>query len=242
MPRPTRHRSQNRVKWNPFGRLTGTLFQWGRDTLGLREVAREKPDRSASLTRTLWPRTVPRLEWLELVEYKPSRRGGAPKTLHANPILQRIRNSQSVRDEELEELEAVISLPSSVIKPYADASTAILVFSKGGQTDHVFFYDVQGDGLSLDDKREPKPDENELLDALEHWRQRSAQKSTDLTAKHSMVPVKDIVAKDFDLSINRDKETRHEEVAHKPPQKIIARLRALATAIAKDLKELEAML
>ena len=136
----------------------------------------------------------------------------------------------------------MISFPSSIIKPHSAASTAILVFSKGGQTDHVFFSSVQGEGLSLDDKREPKPDKNELPHALEPWRQRGAQKATDLTTKHFMGPVKDIVAKDYDLSINRDKETRHEEVAHEPPKKIIARLRAPATAIAKDLKELEAML
>lgn len=139
------------------------------------------------------------------------------------------------------QLEAVISLPSGVFKPYAGVSTAILVFTKGGKTDHVFFYDVGADGFSLDDKRDPVS-ENDLPDALERWRKRSAKKDTDRTAKHFMVPVADIEAKDFDLSINRYKEAKHEEVKYDPPKKIIAKLRKLEAEIAKDLSELEAML
>lgn len=139
------------------------------------------------------------------------------------------------------QLEAVFSLPSGVFKPYAGVSTAILVFAKGGKTDHVFFYDVGADGFSLDDKRDPAR-ENDLPDALERWRKRSAKKDTDRTAKHFMVPVVDIEAKDFDLSINRYKEAKHEEVTYEPPKKIIAKLRKLEAEIAKDLSELEAML
>lgn len=139
------------------------------------------------------------------------------------------------------QLEAVISLPSGVFKPYAGVSTAILVFSKGGKTDHVFFYDVEADGFSLDDKRDVV-NENDLPDALTCWRKRGAKKDTDRTAKHFMVPVADIAANDFDLSINRYKEAKHEQVKYDPPKKIIARLRALEAEIAKDLSELEARL
>lgn len=139
------------------------------------------------------------------------------------------------------QLEAVISLPSGVFKPYAGVSTAILGFTKGGKTDHVFFYDVGADGFSLDDKRDPISD-NDLPDALERWRKRSAKKDTDRTAKYFMVPVADIEAKNFDLSINRYKEAKHEEVKYDPPKTIIAKLRALEAEIAKDLSELEAML
>lgn len=139
------------------------------------------------------------------------------------------------------QLEGVISLPSGVFKPYAGVSTAILVFSKGGKTDHVFFYDVDADGFSLDDKRDPVS-ENDLPDALVRWKKRSAKKDTDRTAKHFMVPVQEIEDKEFDLSINRYKEAKHEEVTYDPPKKIIARLRALEAEIAKDLSELEAML
>jgi hypothetical protein len=87
----------------------------------------------------------------------------------------------------------------------AGVSTAILVFTRGGKTDHVFFYDVGADGFSLDDKRDSIT-ENDLPDALERWRKRNAKKDTDRTAKHFMVPVADIEAKDFDLSINRYKD------------------------------------
>lgn len=139
------------------------------------------------------------------------------------------------------QLEAVFSLPSGVFKPYAGVSTAILVFAKGGKTEHVFFYDVDADGFSLDDKRDAVR-ENDLPDALERWRRKNAKKDTDRTAKHFMVPVKEIEAKDFDLSINRYKEAKHEEVEYEPPKQIIAKLRALEAEIGKDLNELEAML
>lgn len=149
------------------------------------------------------------------------------------------------------QLEAVISLPSGVFKPYAGVSTAILVFTKGGRTDHVFFYDVGADGYSLDDKRvESGPDrgplgpakDNDLYDALERWKKRSAKKDTDRTAKHFMVPVNVIAEKDCDLSINRYKEAKHEAVTYDPPKKIIAKLRALESEISRGLSELEAML
>jgi type I restriction enzyme M protein len=139
------------------------------------------------------------------------------------------------------QLEAVISLPSGVFKPYAGVSTAILVFTKGGKTDHVFFYDVGADGFTLDDKRDPVGD-NDLPAALERWRNRSPKKDTDRTAKHFVVPVAEIEAKDFDLSINRYKEATHESVAFEPPKAIIARLRKLEAEIAKALSELEATL
>jgi type I restriction enzyme M protein len=139
------------------------------------------------------------------------------------------------------QLEGVISLPSGVFKPYAGVSTAILMFTKGGKTDNVFFYDVQTDGFSLDDRRDPVS-VNDLPDALARWSKKSAKKDTDRTAKHFMVPVKEIVAKGYDLSINRYKEATHEEVSFEPPRKIIARLRGLEAQIAKDLSDLEGLL
>jgi type I restriction enzyme M protein len=139
------------------------------------------------------------------------------------------------------QLEAVISLPSGVFKPYAGVSTAILVFSKGGKTDHVFFYDVDADGFSLDDKRDPVG-ENDLPDAVARWKKKSAKKDNDRTAKHFMVPVNEIEAKGFDLSINRYKEAKHEEIEYDPPKKIIAKLRALEAQISTDLCDLEGML
>jgi len=142
---------------------------------------------------------------------------------------------------EQNQLEAVISLPSGVFKPYAGVSTAILVFSKGGKTDHVFFYDVGADGYSLDDKR-GQVNENDLPDALICWHKKNAKKDTERTAKHFMIPLKEIAEKDFDLSINRYKKSKHEEVKYDPPKKVIAKLRSLEAEIAKDLAELERML
>lgn len=139
------------------------------------------------------------------------------------------------------QLEAVISLPSGVFKPYAGVSTAIIVFCKGGKTDYVFFYDVGSDGFSLDDKRDPIG-ANDLPGALEHWRRRDPKRDTDRTAKHFMVPVKEIEAKAFDLSINRYKVTNHEELKYDPPAKIIARLRKIEGEIARELSALEHML
>jgi len=139
------------------------------------------------------------------------------------------------------QLEAVFSLPSGVFKPYAGVSTAVLVFAKGGKTDNVFFYDVGADGFSLDDKRDPVQ-ESDLPDALARWNQKSAKKDTDRTAKHFMVPVKEIEEKNYDLSINRYKEVTRNEVSFESPQNIIAKLQRLEGVIAKDLAELEAML
>lgn len=172
------------------------------------------------------------------------KKGGRSATIVPDGVLFGSSNAHVVLRRALVEenqLEGIISLPSGVFKPYAGVSTAILVFAKGGKTDHVFFYDLQSDGFSLDDKRDPIRD-NDLPDALACWRKKNAEKDTDRTAKHFMVPVTEIEQKDFDLSINRYKEAKHEEIKYDPPKKIIAKLRALEAEIAKDLSELEGML
>jgi type I restriction enzyme M protein len=139
------------------------------------------------------------------------------------------------------ELEAVVKLPAGVFRPYAGVSTAVLMFRKGGRTDHVWFYDVQADGFSLDDKRDPVP-ENDLPDVLERWKARNPATDTARTAKAFFVPKADIVAQDYDLSLNRYKEVVHEEVQYDPPKVILAKLKSLEAEIAKELEELEALL
>lgn len=139
------------------------------------------------------------------------------------------------------QLEAVISLPSGVFKPYAGVSTAIVLFTKGGKTEDVFFYDVQADGFSLDDKRDVVK-ENDLPEALLKWQKRDAKKDKDRSKKWFVVPVSEIEEKGFDLSINRYKETKHEAVTYESPKVIITRLRELEKEIAKELSELEGML
>lgn len=174
------------------------------------------------------------------------KRGGKSATIVPDGVLFGSSNAHSSLREILvkqHQLEAVISLPSGVFKPYAGVSTAILVFTNGGKTDNVFFYEVEQDGYTLDDKREPTPDKDDIKnDALTRWRNRNPKKDTDRTAKHFMVPVKEIEEKGFDLSINRYKEATPEAVVHEPPKKIIAKLRKLEASITKELNELEAML
>ncbi len=136
------------------------------------------------------------------------------------------------------QLEAVISLPSGVFRPYASVSTAIMVFTKGGRTDNVFFYDLQADGYSLDDKRD-KIDANDLPDALTRWRERDPNKDTDKTGKAFFVPADDIRVSKYDLSINRYKEVVYEEEEYDPPKEILTRMKVLHADIAKDMADLE---
>ena len=140
------------------------------------------------------------------------------------------------------QLEAVISLPSGAFKPYAGVSTAVIVFTKGGRTDNVFFYDVQGDGFSLDDKREPQPDKDDLPDMLARWQQRNPKKDTDRTRKHFFVTADQIREDKYDLSINRYKETVYKEELYDPPKEILERMMALEKEIMVDMEELRGML
>ncbi len=140
------------------------------------------------------------------------------------------------------QLEGVISLPAGVFKPYAGVSTAILVFTKGGRTDGVWFYDVQADGFSLDDKRQEQPDKNDLPDMVARWTKRNQKKESDRTQKHFFVPVADIRANKYDLSLNRYKETKYEEATYDPPKTILKRMRKLENDILKDIDELEGLL
>ena len=142
---------------------------------------------------------------------------------------------------EQNQLEAVISLPSGVFKPYAGVSTDILVFTKGGRTDNVFFYDVQADGFSLDDKREPV-EENDLPDCLARWRTRDSARDTVRTDKAFFVPADEIRKANHDLSLSRYKETVYEEEDYDPPRVILKRMKALNNKISTDLSELEEML
>ncbi|MCW4601566.1 type I restriction-modification system subunit M [Janibacter hoylei] len=158
---------------------------------------------------------------------------------------------------EEQKLDAVVKLPSGVFKPYAGVSTAILFFTKtnSGGTDDVWFYDVQADGFSLDDKRNPI-EANDLPDVLARWKTRPPlveERGTSLettwaelyrarTEQSFTVPKGEIVAQEYDLSINRYKEVVHDEVEHRAPLEIIADIEALETEIAQGMDELKAML
>lgn len=143
------------------------------------------------------------------------------------------------------QLEAVISLPSGVFKPYAGVSTAIIIFAKGGNTENVFFYDVQSDGYTLDDKRAKIGDgKGDLWDVVARYHQWSEGKSSfnDRTAKAFQVPAETIRSHGFDLSINRYKQSIHTDVAHDNPAEILDRLIALEASITDDLQQLKEML
>ena len=147
------------------------------------------------------------------------------------------------------QLEAIIKLPSGVFKPYAGVSTAILLFTKGGETEDVFFFDVLADGKTLDDKRDKigGADDWQDLDALRRawprWNGGSGRKNfKDRTANAFFVPKSELAGNNYDLSINRYKEIVHEEEEYDPPTVIIGRLQQLESEIASDLTDLEAML
>jgi type I restriction enzyme M protein len=150
---------------------------------------------------------------------------------------------QALRKLLIEEnqLEAVISLPSGVFKPYAGVSTGILLFTKGGRTDNVFFYDIQADGFSLDDKRDPD-DKNDLPDCLARWKARDPQRDTDRTGKAFFVPAAEIRDANYDLSLTRHKTTVYSEEKCDPPQAILDRIKVLNEEIDSHVADLEGML
>lgn len=143
-----------------------------------------------------------------------------------------------------QKLDAVVKLPSGVFRPYAGVSTAILFFTKtnSGGTDHVWFYDVQADGFSLDDKRNAT-DANDLPDVLERWAERDGdERERERTEQSFCVPKADVAAQSYDLSLNRYKEIVHDEAEHRAPLDIVADLEKLEGEIQQDLAELKAML
>lgn len=142
-----------------------------------------------------------------------------------------------------QKLQAVISMPSGVFKPYAGVSTAVLFFTKtnSGGTDNVWFYDMKADGLSLDDKRQPI-EANDLPDIINRYHNLKAEANRTRTDKSFMVPVKEIQDNKYDLSINRYKEVVYEEKTYEKPAAIIDQIETLDKERAALLKQLKSML
>ena len=140
-------------------------------------------------------------------------------------------------------LEAVISMPSGVFKPYAGVSTGILIFTKTGHggTDKVWFYDMKADGYSLDDKRSPV-NENDIPDILERFNHLDQEVERKRTEQSFLVDKQEIVENDYDLSINKYKEVVYEKVEYPPTSEILADIEALNQEIDKNLEELKALL
>ncbi|XWN52307.1 type I restriction-modification system subunit M [Anoxybacillus flavithermus] len=152
---------------------------------------------------------------------------------------------KDIRKEIVEnhKLEAIISMPSGVFKPYAGVSTAIMIFTKTGVggTDHVWFYDMKADGYSLDDKRTPI-EENDIPDIIARFHNREAEKDRKRTEQSFFVPVEEIRENDYDLSINKYKEIEYEEVQYEAPSVILERIEALEKEIILGIKELKEMI
>ena len=160
-------------------------------------------------------------------------------------------------------LDGVVSLPSGAFRPYAGVSTAILLFTRtdSGGTDGVWFYDVQADGWSLDDKRAPLLPEvklgpklaeslakaehanNNLPDALARWEQRDgAERERVRTDQSFWVTKGEVETAGWDLSLNRYKEMVRDEVTHRTPREILADLQRLEGEIREGMRELVGVL
>lgn len=151
---------------------------------------------------------------------------------------------KSIRKEIIENhhLHGIISMPSGVFKPYAGVSTAIMIFTKtgAGGTDKVWFYDMQADGLSLDDKRQTV-NANDIPDIINRYHNLENEKDRKRTEKSFFVPKKEIVKNDYDLSINRYKEIEYDEVEYEAPKVIIQRIKELEQQILDGLSDIEGM-
>ena len=141
------------------------------------------------------------------------------------------------------QLEAVISMPSGVFKPYAGVSTAVLVFTKTGHggTDQVWFYDMKADGFSLDDKRTEIAD-NDIPDIVARFHNLEGERERERTEQSFLVPKQEIVDNGYDLSINKYKQVEYTPVEYPPTSEILQELRDLETEISKGLDELEGMM
>ncbi len=139
------------------------------------------------------------------------------------------------------ELKAVISMPSGVFKPYAGVSTAILIYTKGGETENVWFYNMESDGYSLDDKRNKLDGYGDLQDIIKNYNNRNSENTNDRKAKFFKVPKKEIEEQDYDLSYNRYKEEVFEEIEYEEPNVIINKLEALENDITAGLSELKGL-
>lgn len=140
-------------------------------------------------------------------------------------------------------LEAVISMPSGVFKPYAGVSTAILIFTKTGHggTDNVWFYDMKADGFSLDDKRS-ETKENDIPDIIERFKNLDKEVDRKRTEQSFFVTKQEIADNGYDLSINKYKEVEYVPIEYPSSQEIMTDLRKLEMKISEEMDALEQLL
>lgn len=152
---------------------------------------------------------------------------------------------KAIRKElvENQKLEAIISMPSGVFKPYAGVSTAILIFTKtnAGGTDKVWFYDMKADGFSLDDKRSPLG-QSDIPDIIKRFHDFAGEEKRERTEQSFFVLKDEIVSNDYDLSINKYKKIEYVREEYPPTSQILAEIKALESEIQQGISELEDLL
>ena len=176
------------------------------------------------------------------------RTGGRAASIVPDGVLFGSSNAhKAIRKEIIEKhkLEAIISMPSGVFKPYAGVSTAIMIFTKTGDggTEKVWFYDMTADGFSLDDQRQPIK-ENDIPDIIKRFNNRNSKEEQERarTEKSFFVPKEEIVENDYDLSINKYKEIIVEKKEYEDPKVILKRVIDMENELQQKLKELEELL
>lgn len=140
------------------------------------------------------------------------------------------------------QLEAVISMPSGVFKPYAGVSTTVLIFTKGGKTDRIWFYKMESDGYSLDDKRNFIDGKGDIPEIISNFRKREKEDLLNRKSNCFYVPVKEIIENNYDLSVTKYKEIEYEETEYEEPEVIIEKILKLENEITSNLKELKKIL
>lgn len=174
--------------------------------------------------------------------------GGRCACIVPNGVLFRT-NSKAYRQlrrelVEHQQLRAIIYMPSGVFKPYSGVSTAVLVFTKtdAGGTDKVWLYNMEGDGFTLDDKRDEDEGHNDIPDILNRWGHLNEEGKRDRKQKSFLVPKQEIVDNDYDFSFNKYVETEYERVDYPPTSEILDELDDLNRKMANGLAELHTML
>lgn len=183
--------------------------------------------------------------------YKMLRMGGTAGVIIPQGVLfgsgKAFQNVRSILMDKCE-LKAVINLPSGVFKPYAGVATAILIFTKGGETEKVWFYNMEHDGKSLDDKRTDRFDKagnrdyGDIHKIIERFNKREAENPTDRSQRYFYVPKQELVDKAYDLSFNRYREEVYEEKVYRPTPEIMSELKEKQSRISVLMGELENML
>ena len=174
------------------------------------------------------------------------RKGGRCATIVPDGVLfGSTKAHKTMRKEIIEKhrLEAIISMPSGVFKPYAGVSTAVLIFTKtdAGGTDNVWFYDMQSDGYTLDDKRTKLDTDGDIPDIINRFHHRPDETDRARTKQSFFVPVDEILKNDYDLSLNRYKEIVYDAVEYDPPVVILGKVKELEMEILQGIDELEEM-